>query len=206
MSWDNFLKAFNTTMTFEGGYANDPDDAGGETYMGISRRYHPDWVWWAALDGAKEKSDFPQCLRKNKTLNSAVRHYYKQHYWDPCACDAVSELNTKVAHELFDTAVNMGTARANLFFQQALNFLNRNQIVFPDLVEDGIVGSMTLTAFRNLTCINTSLNTAALLKIMNILQGMHYLNYMKKSPTQEKYARGWLKRVSIDKHWGSNGM
>jgi type VI secretion system secreted protein VgrG len=44
MSWDNFLKAFNTTMTFEGGYANDPDDAGGETYMGISRRYHPDWV------------------------------------------------------------------------------------------------------------------------------------------------------------------
>ncbi|GAJ23902.1 unnamed protein product, partial [marine sediment metagenome] len=36
-----------------------------------------------------------------------------------------------------------------------------------------------------------------LLKVMNILQGMHYIEYMRKSPTQEKYARGWLKRVKI---------
>jgi len=36
-----------------------------------------------------------------------------------------------------------------------------------------------------------------LLKIMNVLQGMHYISYMNKSPVQEKYARGWFGRVSL---------
>ena len=39
-----------------------------------------------------------------------------------------------------------------------------------------------------------------LVKVINILQGMHYIDYMTKSPTQEKFARGWLKRVSINKN------
>ena len=38
-----------------------------------------------------------------------------------------------------------------------------------------------------------------LFKIMNILQGMHYINYMQKSPIQERFARGWLKRVDFVK-------
>jgi len=36
-----------------------------------------------------------------------------------------------------------------------------------------------------------------LLKVMNIFQGMHYIEYMRKDPVQEKYARGWLKRVKL---------
>ena len=36
-----------------------------------------------------------------------------------------------------------------------------------------------------------------LLKIMNVLQGMHYIEFMTKSPVQEKFARGWFKRVEL---------
>jgi hypothetical protein len=36
-----------------------------------------------------------------------------------------------------------------------------------------------------------------LLKIMNVLQGMHYLNFIKQSPIQERFARGWFSRVSL---------
>jgi hypothetical protein len=28
---------------------------------------------------------------------------------------------------------------------------------------------------------------------------MHYIEYMTKSPTQEKFARGWFNRVDIKK-------
>jgi hypothetical protein len=38
-----------------------------------------------------------------------------------------------------------------------------------------------------------------LLKILNVFQGMHYIDFMTKSPIQEKYARGWFTRVEIEK-------
>jgi len=40
-----FQQAFERTIGFEGGYANDPRDPGGETKYGISKRAYP------ALDG-----------------------------------------------------------------------------------------------------------------------------------------------------------
>ena len=44
-----FKKAYDKTMGHEGGYVHDPDDAGGETYKGISRRYHPGWEGWKVV-------------------------------------------------------------------------------------------------------------------------------------------------------------
>ena len=38
MSYD---KAFKEVAAIEGGYVNDPQDTGGETYKGISRVNHP---------------------------------------------------------------------------------------------------------------------------------------------------------------------
>ena len=39
----NFDEAFALTMKSEGGYANNPNDTGGETYKGVSRKNHPKW-------------------------------------------------------------------------------------------------------------------------------------------------------------------
>ncbi|MBW1801582.1 MAG: hypothetical protein JRJ85_12745, partial [Deltaproteobacteria bacterium] len=41
-----FDEAFEKTTAIEGGYVFDPDDAGGETYKGISRRFNPSWGGW----------------------------------------------------------------------------------------------------------------------------------------------------------------
>jgi len=38
----NFNQALKKTLVFEGGYVNDPDDPGGETNFGISKRAYPD--------------------------------------------------------------------------------------------------------------------------------------------------------------------
>ena len=48
----NFEYAIERLFGLEGGYARHPADPGGETYRGISRRYHPEWSQWADIDRA----------------------------------------------------------------------------------------------------------------------------------------------------------
>lgn len=188
----NFDKAFFRTMGHEGGYVNDSDDAGGETYSGISRRYNPTWSGWDMIDDMKQTPDFPDSLDDNDELQDAVMDFYELMYWDVNRLDEVDSQG--VASEMFDTGVNMGVSRAAKFLQESLNYLNRDERTYPDLVVDGKIGPASLNA---LDYVLGHGDEGILLTIMNVLQGQHYLNYMKKSPTQEKYARGWLKRVEL---------
>jgi len=194
----NFESAFKITLGHEGGYVFDPDDAGGETYRGVSRRYHPDWAGWASIDRLKQQAEnrrqLNSLLAEDDELQLQIRNFYKQYYWDRFQGDVLNA--QELAEELFDTSVNMGVHRAVRFMQEGLNLLNRNQKSFKDILEDGISGPGTLAALNAYLAKDPAEH---LLKIMNVLQGMHYIEYMRKSPTQEKYARGWLKRVCIGK-------
>lgn len=188
----DFDKALPDVLASEGGYVNDPDDLGGETYKGVARRFNAGWPGWPRIDRARRLRGFPASLERDRGLQRLVRDFYKQHYWDKFQGDAIPL--QAVAEELFDTAVNLGVARAVGFLQRALNVLNRNGALYPDLVEDGLFGA------RSLAAINAYLardNPSHLLKVLNILQGMHYIESMTRSPVQEKFARGWLKRVKI---------
>ena len=188
----DFEKAYSITMKHEGGYVDDPDDAGGETYKGISRKYNPLWYGWDVIDDYKDEEEFPHFLDDDDELQDYVMDFYKEHYWDVNRLDEVD--SQMIATEMFDTGVNMGVRRASKFLQESLNYLNRNERNYPDLVVDGIVGP---ASFNALDYILRSGDEDILMTIMNVLQGRHYLDYMKKSPTQEKYARGWFKRVAL---------
>lgn len=187
----NFDEAYNITLKHEGGYVNDIHDAGGETYRGISRKFNPSWPGWKIVDSSRF-GDFPNTLYRNPTLTMKVKDFYKEKYWDINLLDQCN--SQKIANEMFDTAVNMGVARTVKFLQRALNLLNKNEKLYNNIVEDGIVGQNTIKT------LNTYLNKkdeSYLYKVLNILQGQHYINYMTKSPVQEKYAYGWLKRVNF---------
>jgi lysozyme family protein len=188
-----YLDAYSITMHHEGGYCNDPDDVGGETYKGVSRVYNPDWDGWFIVDAHKNDDTFPKVLEFDELLQKSVKKVYKQRYFDPYIGD---EMPKRLALEMFDTSVNMGVGRAVKFMQIGLNVLNRNQKLYPDMVEDGDYGKTTHT---NLYKYLDNDSELLLVKIINVLQGQHYINYMKKSPKQEKYARGWFNRVSISK-------
>ena len=97
---------------------------------------------------------------------------------------------------MFDTGVNMGVSRAARFLQEALNVLNKNGSIYSDIVADGIMGPNTLRALE--ACLSYR-GDSYLYKVMNILQGNHYIDYMTKSPEQEKFAYGWLSRVEFIK-------
>ena len=191
----DFGKAYEKTLAFEGEYAFDPDDPGGETYRGIARRFNPGWEGWKTIDRTKRMAGFPENLESIGPLQTAVRKFYKQHYWDRFQGDMIA--SQEIANELFDASVNLGVTRAVTFLQTGLNVLNRDQSLYPDVVEDGLCGPRTLEA---LTRYLQHDSVEYLLKVANILQGMHYIAIMKKSPTQEKYARGWLDRIDIGPH------
>ena len=51
----DFNIAYAKTGHAEGGYANNPDDSGGETVQGISRNNFPKWRGWMIVDLEKGK-------------------------------------------------------------------------------------------------------------------------------------------------------
>ncbi len=181
----NFHEAFNKTMGHEGGYVNDPDDAGGETYRGIARKYNPQWAGWNLIDDTKPNIN-------DADLDEHVRKFYKERYWD---VNLLNNFPQVVANEMFDTGVNMGIGRAAKFLQESLNYLNRNGSLFRDLVVDGDVGPATMNGLSKLS----SGDGDILMIMLNVCQARHYMEYMTKSPTQEKYARGWFRRVRLTK-------
>jgi lysozyme family protein len=96
------MSTFDTALRFildaEGGYVNDPDDAGGETNYGISKRAYPD------LDIA------------SLTRYDAENIYYRD-YWLRCQCN---ELPDQFAIAVFCSAVNHGADRAVRLLQETL--------------------------------------------------------------------------------------
>ncbi len=190
----DFDVSFKNTMRHEGAYVCDHDDAGGETYMGISRHYHPEWTGWSFVDSLKGSDNFESALEGHKQLQASVRRFYRNNYWNRFQGDRIP--NQSIADELFDIAVNLGVHRAVVFIQKGLNYLNRCGTSWRDIVEDGKFGPASMAALQS--CLREE-QPEYLLIIANVLQGMHYLDYMSRKPSQEKYARGWLKRVRFSR-------
>lgn len=94
-----FDSAFETLMEHEGGYVNHPDDPGGETRYGISKRSYP-------------SEDIA-----NLTISRA-REIYLRDYWHKVSGDL---LPPAVALVTFDAAVNSGVARAVRWLQLAVD-------------------------------------------------------------------------------------
>ncbi len=186
-----FEQALAHVLANEGGYVNDPADRGGETYRGIARRFHPDWAGWRIIDRARNRPGFPESLDDNATLQRQVAALYRHLYWEPVGGDRLPD--SDLAIELMDTAVNMGVRRAARFLQEGLNLLNRNQKSWPDLVVDGWIGDKSISALHK--CLRGRGGKGYLLKVLNTLQAERYLDIMRRDPTQERFARGWLNRT-----------
>ena len=82
----------------EGGWVDDPDDSGGETIYGISRRAHPDPEFWK--DPTPEKA----------------RRIYERHYWTPSRLYLIP---SHIAVVAFDMLVNHGHRDAVKALQRA---------------------------------------------------------------------------------------
>lgn len=98
-------------LQHEGGYVNDPDDLGGETNFGISKRSYP------ALD------------IKNLTRAQAIE-IYKRDYYIPLGIDSFT--NMDLALNYMDMAVNAGKTNAKIILDKAKELQNKTG---EDIVE-----------------------------------------------------------------------
>jgi len=188
----NFDTSYKIIEKNEGLYSNDTSDKGGETYKGIARKKNPNWSGWIIVDRYKLQPNFPKNMYSDVELDTCVKLFYKEEYWDINKLDNFS--SQILADELLDTGVNMGVGKAAKFLQLTLNVLNKNGTTYPDITEDGKIGPNTLQTLN--TCIGR-VGEEVIFKILNLLQGNYYIDIMTRDPSQEKYTLGWLKRVTF---------
>ena len=121
---NTFDEIIEKVLEHEGGYVNDPDDAGGETKYGIAKRWYPD------VD------------IKNLTKEQAKKIYHTD-YWRRGKCDSVPP---QLRHIYFDMCVNFGRRGAVKVLQQAANSKSRNKISV-----DGGIGPNTINAIQKIS-------------------------------------------------------
>ena len=84
---DHFDKALAHTLQFEGGYANDPADSGGETYKGISRNNWPSWPGWKLIDEAKVQGHrsakaINHFFANHAAMAALISDFYNHQFWE----------------------------------------------------------------------------------------------------------------------------
>jgi lysozyme family protein len=121
-----FEKAVEDVLRWEGGLVNDPDDPGGLTKYGISKRSYSHLnIAELTVDDAKE--------------------IYRRDWWD---CYHYGEIESQaVANKLLLFSINTGAERAHRYFQKVLNYLLPRK---EQLETDGIFGSLTMKATNSL--------------------------------------------------------
>src|SRR5574343_1427713 len=97
---ERFLKAVARVLEHEGGYVNDPADAGGETKYGISKRSYPHLNIMAL------------------TREQAKKIYYRD-WWRRYGYDMIADAG--LAAKTFDLSVNMGAKQAHKLLQRSVN-------------------------------------------------------------------------------------
>ena len=108
-------------LKHEGGFVNDPRDAGGATNKGITIKTFQRYI---------KPSGTVEDLKRLTTEQAVV--VYKRQYWDAVSADL---LPRGVDYAVFDFAVNSGPSRAARSLQRVVG-----------AKEDGIIGPATLEA------------------------------------------------------------
>ncbi|MDE7255483.1 MAG: peptidoglycan domain protein [Helicobacter sp.] len=161
---------------------HDPLDRGGETLNGIARKFHPNWEGWAIVDAIKHAGscDTKQLalkLASEERLQNLVGAFYKKNFWDKMRLDEIE--SQVVANNLYLFGVNAGIARAVKFAQQIVGTR-----------QDGMLGAKTLAAIN-------ATDEVHFKKAFDALEIAYYKGIVQRSPSQERFIKGWLRRAEL---------
>jgi len=167
-------------LAIEGGYTNDPADAGGETNFGIT----------AAVARAFGYTGPMQTMPRATAI--AI---YRARYWTQPRFDQIASIDAQIAAALFDIGVNMGTATGVQFLQRALNVLNNQGTAFPDIAVDGVIGALTIAALKALAAMRGVAGLAVLRSMVDAQRSVRYIELAEQSATNERFEFGWQQRI-----------
>jgi lysozyme family protein len=118
---DNFPPCVTVTLSYEGGFADDPSDPGGATNFGITARTLAHYL------GRDVTTADIQAMSQ-----STAMAIYRTTYWNAMCC---GELPPGVDLSVFDFGVNSGTSTAIKALQGQIG-----------VTQDGVIGPVTLGA------------------------------------------------------------
>lgn len=161
----DFIKAFERTITNEGGYklTNIAGDRGGMTYAGISRRFHPTWPGWLQIDGHQVPS------------SALVREFYKSEFWDKVRGDQIE--SQRIAESIYDFAVNADWRVAAKVAQ-----------VVVGVTPDGSIGDRTVAALN-------AADPAVFCLAFALGKLRRYADIVNRDRSQAKFLLGWVNRT-----------
>ena len=120
MSAENFDKCLKMLLSHEGGFVNHPDDPGGITNLGVTKKVYDEWIGRESTE--QEMRDLTP---------DDVGPIYKKNYWDRVKAD---HLPSGVDWCAFDSAVNAGMSRPSQAIQRAVG-----------ATQDGAIGPATIS-------------------------------------------------------------
>lgn len=184
----SFDRVYAYTKKFEGGYANNPNDRGGETFRGIARKIWPSWSGWFRIDTAKKTVGKTAAAINNYFAGDTdmaymVESFYRDNFWRP-----VERLNlpSRVAEKMFDVSVNCGLSAAVKMLQRSLNVL----VPASKLVIDGKYGRLSAAAIEKVD------NEQTILTEMVKQQKAYYQGIIDRDPSQRVFEKGWFNRAA----------
>lgn len=172
----NLDAAFRYLFKNEGSvYTNDPDDSGGPTKYGITKRTYERFFGHEVLDSEIEHM-----------TPAIAKQIYAAHYWAPLHCGEIKPAGFAIA--FFDTGVLYGVGKTALFIQRSLSLCG------APIKLDGIIGDKTL-GFINMM---GGGSWPAKHSLMNTFHGL-ILERIDEvcwdNPKNEKFRKGWTNRA-----------
>ena len=116
---ENFDKCLKMLLSHEGGFVNHPEDPGGITNLGVTKKVYDEWTGRESTE--QEMRDLTP---------EDVAPIYKKNYWDRVKGDS---LPSGLDWACFDWAVNSGSGRPAKAVQRAVG-----------ATADGAIGPATL--------------------------------------------------------------
>lgn len=159
-------KFMDFLLDLEGFYSYVPQDYGGETVWGISRRFNPDWEGWKIVD----KSDIK---KEKERLKKLAKDFYYKKYLSPFLF--MQKTHPKSMLFMFDWYVNAG-----------VNAIRRLQRVVKER-EDGIIGPRTREAVLRMKDDN-------LLWLLFWERQLFYSDIVRNDRSQLVFLAGWTNR------------
>lgn len=174
---EKFKKVSKIVLRNEGGFVDDPDDAGGATNMGIA---WPTWQQFAKIDLGVEPT-----LENLKSLTEdQAEIIYRKRYWEPkgfCSID-----DPRVALMIYDWTITSGKAVREV--QQVLSSKFGKAVV-----ADNAMGSATIAAINGVEDQDELISEIARSR-KDYYRSLTF-NRDGSRNSNQKFLNGWLNRV-----------
>lgn len=177
-----FEIADKLTRRNEGGYANNPADAGGETYKGVARKFHGHLPMWQIIDRVKAANPLARAKELNAKLEGIpelqqqIESFYRSTFWDANKLSLIT--SQPVANWIYDHCVNADT-RGEKWAQEAAG-----------VKIDGQIGPVTIAAIN-------AMDPSKFLQEAEDVAAFYRLDRALANSSQIQFLPSWLRRDGV---------